>query len=352
MPAWLIGTTDLSLEKLYPSLNEKHKEQVKNALCPFKVKLPKSLKLKILKVVDQFIQSKKLIASHWEDSVLNCLDFHYSEDQLKIIEANTNASGYLITHLLENENTVIENYEQSVLASFYSVFQNKTPSPLLIVDTKPENEKMYPEFLMFKDMFLKHGVSPVEIKDTKELEENITFDKQYIYNRDTDFYLEKFPNIKEAWLSKSLTLSTSPTAYENIASKDAPILPEDETHPFSDLEASVLKNYSIGEDLWAMRKKLFFKPKKSFGSKGVYAGKSLSRKKFETLKSEDYLAQELHLPGKVKHNDEEWKFDIRAYFSEEHTDSPSVQKIVARVYQGQVTNFSKPGGGFALIDWV
>jgi hypothetical protein len=49
----------------------------------------------------------------------------------------------------------------------------------------------------------------------------------------------------------------------------------------------------------------------------------------------------------VTHNDQEWKYDIRAYFSE-----GSVQKILARVYQGQLTNFSQAGGGFALIEWV
>ena len=83
-----------------------------------------------------------------------------------------------------------------------------------------------------------------------------------------------------------------------------------------------------------------------FGGKGVYAGKSLSRKKFDSL-GNHYIAQEAHPPGRVDFNDENWKYDIRAFFSESH-----VQKIVARVYQGQVTNFSKEGGGFALIDWV
>lgn len=356
MHAWPTGTIDLSVEKLYPSLTEDHKERLKNALCPFKVELPTSVKEQIFKITDQFIQSKKLISKKWQDSVLNCLDFHYSENTLKIIEANTNASGYLITHLLEDDKSLIESYEQKLLSSFYKVFNTKNPSPLFIVDTDPEKEKMYPEFLMFKEMFLRQNISKVEIINTKALEdrlEKMNEEKIYVYNRDTDFYLEKFPALKGAWLKKSVQLSTSPKAYENIASKNEPIL-TDRPEDFPELEAAVLKTHPFSSDLWEIRKKLFFKPKESFGSKGVYAGKSLSRKKFDSLNEETYLAQELHLPGKIKHNEEDWKFDIRAYFSEDSADlkKTSVQKIVARVYQGQVTNFSKLGGGFALIEWV
>jgi hypothetical protein len=200
---------------------------------------------------------------------------------------------------------------------------------------------MYPEFLMYKDFFMRQDLQEVEIIKTNDL----PLKNSFVYNRDTDFYFEQHPQIKKSIEENLVFFSTTPKSYNQLASK-ANDLKNEDLSLFPNLKEAFLNSKPFSTELWATRKNYFFKPKEMFGGKGVYSGKSISRKKFETL-GENHLAQEYHPPGKLIFNDEEWKFDIRAFFSER-----DVQKITTRVYQGQLTNFSKTGGGFASIDWV
>ncbi len=333
---------------LYPSLNEAILLTIKNALCPFIVNLPKKLEKEIHQVTEYFMAYKKETASKpWDDSVLNSLDFHYSSNTLKIIEANTNASGFLLSNLLLDDQEEVKVFEDDILKSFKTIFKNDSFKHVFIVDKFPETEKMFAEFLMFQDFFKRNGTNAEIIKTSKVY---IKHDPLYIYNRDTDFYLEENPVLRFLWETKKIHLSTSPFSYENLANKKFNSEQNNLliSKKFNLLKKATLQTLNITdenkEDLWVRRKKLFFKPFSSFGSKGVYSGKSVSRKKFDVFNNE-YLAQEFHPPGKIKNN--QWKFDIRAFFSEN-----GVQKIIARVYQGQLTNFFNLGGGFALIKWV
>ncbi len=338
-----VTSNSTNFKSLYPSINDQHLNDLTSALCDFKVKLPKILEPKIRTIVKEFLEFKKSSFSDFEPSVLNCLDFHYSNEKLKIIEANTNASGYMLTNLLLGDNFEESSllYEKTLYESFLKIFKTKNPEPLYIIDDSPEDEKMYPEFLMYKDFFIRQGLTEVKILKTKDLK----LQKSFVYNRDTDFYFDKHPQIKKAIDEGNLFFSTTPKSYNQLASKTNDLVDKN-LSPFPNLEKAFLNSKSFNTDFWATRKNYFFKPKEMFGGKGVYSGKSISRKKFETL-GDNYLVQESHPPGKVMFQDEEWKFDIRAFFSE-----GDVQKIAARVYQGQLTNFSKTGGGFASIDWV
>ena len=330
------------IKELYPSLNKEHIDGLKPALSKAIVEIPDSVKGAIEIIVEELLNFKQSVYNDWQDSVLNCLDFHYSNDELKIIEANTNASGYLVSHLLLNKKEDVLAFEDSILNSFKTVFNTDKPDPLYIIDENPTSERMYPEFLMFKDMFERNGLSNVNIVKTNDL---LLSKQAYVYNRDTDFYFEKSPLLLEAFNSGVLKLSTSPITYERLASKKNDLISQD-LSDFPNLKSSMLKSVPFSTELWGERKKYFFKPQEMFGGKGVYSGKSLSKKKFDSLGSE-YMAQESHPPGKIQIDGVEWKYDIRAFFSES-----KVQKIVARVYQGQLTNFSTLGGGFALIEWV
>ena len=335
---------------LYPSLTDDLLNDVANALCPFAIELPKKVKEKINKTCEEFLIFKKETATvPWSDAVLNSLDFHYSDEKLKIIEANTNASGFLLSNLLLANDDDALLFEESLIESFTSILKHPDLKHIFINDENPEKERMFTEFLMFKDFFNRFDVKSSVIK-TKDVK--IKDSKIYLYNRDTDFYLEKNMVLKALWQTGQAVLSTNPASYQNIADKKYSVDSSDLLNEsrFSNLKDSTLETYKLNEtnrdDIWTRRKSFFFKPSSSFGSKGVYAGKSVSRKKFDEFE-DGYLAQELHLPGKVTNADDEWKFDIRAYFSE-----GAVQKVLARVYNGQLTNFSSPGGGFALINWV
>jgi hypothetical protein len=113
-----------------------------------------------------------------------------------------------------------------------------------------------------------------------------------------------------------------------------------------------LKNFASPEEIWAERKTLFFKPKRSYGGKSVYRGESVSRKVFERLMHEDTLIQKYQPPQKMPTEDprsvlNNWKFDVRFFVY-----GDQIQLVAARIYQGQVTNFSSPMGGFTLVDFI
>jgi len=332
--------------KNYPGIKQIPFKSYENALCGFKVKLPKVVLQEITSFADKVypLITKNL---KMNDPVLNCYDFHYSDEKLKLIEMNTNASGFMISQLLETDEALIKNYEESLLDSFINSFKTK-PKKIYIIDEAPEQEKMFVEFKIYEDFFKRCEIE-VEILSTSDFTKAAlaSSEKVYCYNRDCDFYLDENPDLKKLWIERKLMLSTHPESYELVASKKNLVNLSHESEVF-------LNNYSVSQEsfdkLWEIRKKIFLKPYESFGSKGVYAGKSVSKKKFQEIidSGEEYMAQELHLPGKVNDSDGiEWKFDIRAFFS-----TAKVQKVVARVYKGQVTNFKEYGGGFALIEWI
>ena len=103
------------------------------------------------------------------------------------------------------------------------------------------------------------------------------------------------------------------------------------------------------DEVWRTRKDWVFKPAASFGSKAVYRGDKISKRKLQEIHPEEhYLAQRRIEPGAVQIATEKglqtMKFDVRAYAYRERS-----LLLGARVYQGQVTNFRSPGGGFSAI---
>jgi hypothetical protein len=92
-----------------------------------------------------------------------------------------------------------------------------------------------------------------------------------------------------------------------------------------------------------------FKPAAAFGSRAVYRGDKISRKKFAEIAAEPgYVAQRHAPPGLVgvetSEGPRDMKFDVRAYAYRDR-----VLLLGARVYEGQVTNLRSPGGGFSAI---
>ena len=99
---------------------------------------------------------------------------------------------------------------------------------------------------------------------------------------------------------------------------------------------------------WQDRKGWFFKPRHGFGSRGVYRGDKMTRRVFAEVVKGEYLAQELTPPSErqrsIAGNKEVFKIDVRCYVY-----AGKIQRLAARLYQGQTTNFRTAGGGFAPI---
>lgn len=306
--------------------------------------------LKALLAESRGNDNELLLAEVKNSSVLMAYDFHYSfeSDKLSLIEINTNASGYLIVELIYQAlsktappwGNALNNLKESFLNELQLAEIKKSPR-IAIIDDHIDQQKMYSEFLMFEQLFKSWGWQAALCDQAR-----VPLDKvDLIYNRSTDFLFSD-PNLlylRQAFLSKQLAFSPHPKEYLLLAAKDRLITLSEHNASETIPKSFYLKGRSDYESIWSGRKNLFFKPLRSYGSKGAYKGSSISRKTFEGLLNQEFLAQEYCPPGELN----EWKFDLRFYAYKDR-----IHLGAARVYQGQVTNFNTAGGGLSRITFV
>ena len=111
---------------------------------------------------------------------------------------------------------------------------------------------------------------------------------------------------------------------------------------------TVLVTSDNAQQLWETRKTFFFKPAGGHGSKAVYRGDKLTKGVWAEIIRGGYVAQEFAAPSerivKLDGSPEVRKTDVRLYVYD-----GQLLLTVARLYQGQTTNFRTPGGGFAPV---
>lgn len=315
------------------------------------------------------------------DAVMMGYDFHLTADGPRLIEVNTNAGGGLIaylSHLPEDSPEPVslpDRLKNQILDSFTEEFFRFTrgvrqrPRNILILDEQPEDQFLYPEMQVFRQLFEQWGV-PCAIADPKDVEERNSEvfyqgnKVEMIYNRHCDFYLETQPmaGIARAYLARNLCLTPNPFAYALLGDKRRMALWSDSQRlEFSGLARQRAEQifrqtpYTrrladlSPESLWKMRKQLVFKPATRFGSRGVYMGERISRSRFDTLPAEQTLVQALVAPSLTWLADREqpMKTDFRLFV---YRDRPL--GIAARLYRGQVTNLQSEGSGFAPVQIV
>lgn len=307
-------------------------------------------------------------------------DFHLNGQGAHLIEINTNAGGGFLAALLTGSQHDAGLYgaevcepdlEQVFLEMFRSEWRRERgTAPLAavaIVDEQPEQQYLYPEFLLAMRMFRQAGIAAF-IVDPAQLEaraDGLYHDGtriDLVYNRLTDFTLQRFPHLLAAWQQRQLVLTPNPEHHARHADKHRLAL-------LSDADALRLRGVSPGaidalkrgvpetrvvrtEDAaqwWDERKQWFFKPASGYGSKGAYRGDKMTKRVFEEVVHSDYVAQRLALPGERKvclegMEPQSLKFDVRCYVY-----AGRIQLVAARLYQGQTTNFRTPGGGFSVV---
>ena len=319
-------------------------------------------------------------------------DFHLDRGRLGLIEINTNAGGAMLNAVLARAQraccaavdrmvptlATVAAFEQRIVDMFRhewhlsGLARNKGPlASIAIVDTAPEEQYLYPEFLLFQALFERHGLRAV-IADPAALEwrdgvlwhGDLAID--LVYNRLTDFYLEQPSSaaLREAYLQQAVVLTPHPQAHALYADKrhlalfsDAARLqalgvPEATQQILLEhVPRTEVVDAADAQRLWDARRGLFFKPVAGFGSRAAYRGDKLTKRVWQDVLAGDYVAQAIVAPGErlVDDADNEqatkaMKFDLRAY-----TYDGAVQWVAARLYQGQTTNFRTPGGGFAPV---
>ena len=313
-------------------------------------------------------------------------DFHLAVTGPQLIEINTNPGGALV-------NAVLGRAQRSCCAdaagfamapmeagavedALFEVFMTewrlqRKDAPLMsvaIVDETPQQQYLYPEFLLYRQLFSRHGIE-VTICDPRELARrdarlwHASQPIDFVYNRLTDFALEEPAHaaLKLAYLAREVVMSPHPRAHALYADKRNLTLLCDETFlretgvaddAIATLLAAIPRTEIMTagnrDALWAKRRQLFFKPAAGYGSRAAYRGDKLTKRVWEEIAKGPYVAQALVVPSErhVTHRQTPTalKADVRNY-----AYAGVVKLVAARLYQGQTTNFRTPEGGFAPV---
>ena len=313
-------------------------------------------------------------------------DFHLDGGHLGLIEINTNAGGAMLNaalaraqraccdamdHLVPKLDDVVA-LERDVFAMFVDEWRRSGAARPLrriaIVDRAPEQQYLYPEFVLFRRLFERNGV-PAIIVDPSELSvhagelrhDGLPVD--LVYNRLTDFYFEEPDStaLREAWLAGAAVVTPHPRAHALYADKrHLAVLSDDARLVALGVDAGTRElllahiprtevvDARNADRLWTERRALFFKPVAGYGGRAAYRGDKLTKRVWQDVAAGGYVAQRFAAPGEraVDAGDPTrmLKFDLRNYVY-----GGAVQWVAARLYQGQTTNFRTPGGGFAPV---
>lgn len=313
-------------------------------------------------------------------------DFHLGADGPQLIEINTNAGGALLNVALSRAQRACCVEVQDALAApgagegaeaaFVAMFRSEWKlqrgaaplSRIAIVDANPASQYLYPEFLMFRELFERAGLAAV-ILDPSELEwcDGVLRDAQgpidLVYNRLTDFYFEEPASaaLRAAYEAGAAVVTPGPRAHALYADKRHLAVLSDPgrlgemgvSRESAELLAQAVPRTLVvtvdnRDDLWKERKRWFFKPTDGYGSKAAYRGDKMTRGVWEEIASRRYVAQRIVPPSERTIVRDELevplKLDVRCYVYD-----GAVQLVASRLYQGQTTNFRTQGGGFAPV---
>ena len=311
-------------------------------------------------------------------------DFHLDDSGPRLIEVNTNAGGAFINALLakaqkaccsEIERGLIamqaEDFDSQALNVFTAEWQlqrgTERPRRVAIIDDRPEEQYLYPEFILARQLLRKHDIEAV-IGDASALTYEagkLILDGQEIdlvYNRLVDFSLAEphHAALAEAYKDGAVVVTPNPYNHAIYAAKRNLTLLSDQTWLKAAGLSDALRTRLAGipkttlvtpenlDAMWAERKNLFLKPLSGHGGKAVYRGDKVTKGVWADIAGGGYVAQALATPGqrmiKLDGAPVQRKMDIRLY-----TYAGQVLLTAARLYQGQTTNFRTAGGGFAPV---
>ena len=310
-------------------------------------------------------------------------DFHLTPDGPKLIEVNTNAGGALINAHIFNAHRAccgelealfpafnLAEFDDAVFEMFLNEWRRQRGEASLtriaIVDDEPEAQYLYPEFLLAQRVFEERGVEVIIADAASLYYENgrLLAESQpvdLVYNRLVDFDLSESRHaaLAKAYADGAVVLTPGPRQHALYADKrnlallsDTDFiaglgLNETQTAALDALPQAVTVTADRAEQLWADRKRYYFKPFAGHGGKAVYRGSKITKAVWADIIRGEYIAQEATPPSMRLIDGEAQnalKADIRIY-----TYEGRALITAARLYHGQTTNFRTPGGGFAPV---
>lgn len=318
-------------------------------------------------------------------------DFHLGQAEPQLIEINTNPGGLLVNLEIARAATAacgcfveplavmssaavpIGEVEARVVAALRAEFKHaRGARPLrtiAIVDDEPQEQYLLPEFLLYERLLEQSGYR-VLIADAAHLTvrgDALTANDEavaLVYNRCTDFYFaeDRHAALREAYERNLAVITPHPAAHARWADKRVLAWLRDEAllhragldlaetaHLRATIPVTEVVEATRADELWAQRKGLFFKPVDGFGGRAAYRGDKLTRKAFEHVLSNRYVAQAVAPTSSrrvqaLEGDQTELRVDVRNFAMAGQT-----WLRAARLYRGQTTNFRTAGGGFAPV---
>ncbi|HHZ07680.1 MAG TPA: hypothetical protein GX405_02750 [Rhizobiales bacterium] len=311
-------------------------------------------------------------------------DFHLGGEGPRLIEINTNAGGAFLNALLARaqlaccgevaaglEMLEADDFAANVVAMFKEEWRrrrgDRTMPRVAIVDDRPQEQYLFPEFVLAREMLLKAGIEAV-IADAADLvlaDGRLTaggLEIGMIYNRLTDFAFAQPEHaaLRAAYRDDAVVVTPGPHNHALFADKRNLTLLSDPAllkawgvpAALRDRLATIPRTVPVtpenADALWEARRTLFFKPTGGHGGKAVYRGDKVTRGVWAEIAKGGYVAQAFAAPGErsvlLDGAPVARKMDVRLY-----TYGGRILLAAARLYQGQTTNFRTPGGGFAPV---
>ncbi len=311
-------------------------------------------------------------------------DFHLGAEGSKLIEVNTNAGGAFLNAMLARAQRACcreaddamrgappDEFDAIVWKMFLAEWRAQgrvgQPRTVAIVDDRLREQYLLPEFLLAQRFFERNGLKAwvVDPEQLRFVEGRLEFEDQavdLVYNRLVDFALSESGHepLREAYMAGAVVLTPNPRNHALLADKRNLTLLSDpgaasrwaitssQRQSLAAVPATVMVTADNADQLWAARKRYFFKPAAGHGGKAVYRGDKITRGVWQDIRQGGYIAQAFAAPRerrtRVDGEIQSLKLDMRLY-----TYAGSPLLMAARVYQGQTTNFRTPGGGFAPV---
>lgn len=321
---------------------------------------------------------------HGPAGALMGYDFHLDDHGPRLIEVNTNAGGAFLNAVLaraqkaccvnvvnQSEIRLVEDFEVHIVAMFLEEWRRQrgsaSPETIAIIDDVPEEQYLFPEFVLARQMLANHGIETI-IGDARELRfqgsELFLHGRRIdlVYNRLVDFALAlpEHAALRAAYADGAVVVTPNPHHHALLANKrnltllSDPValnafgLPPLMQKRLAGIPQTRLVTPENADEFWQSRKGLFFKPVSGHGGKAVYRGDKLTKGVWAEIARGDYVAQAFAAPGqrmlKLEGGPSSRKVDVRLF-----TYAAQPLLLAARLYQGQTTNFRTPGGGFAPV---
>ena len=264
-------------------------------------------------------------------------DFHLTPAGPRLIEINTNAGGALVNGLhtaalcdparlacLCADLLPVETMEERLVAQFVAEYEavrgaGARPRRMAIADEKPEQQFLRAEFELMRALFERHGIE-AHICDTAELSGK-TAGSCWPARRSTRVPARHRLHARDA--AHGGAAGGVPRARRRGDARAARVLPArrqaapraarspaalagagataEEAALFAEVvpETRLLAELDP-EQVWRERSGWVFKPATAFGSRAVYRGDKISRRRFdEVLAVPGYLAQRRAPPGEI-----------------------------------------------------